>query len=66
MFVCIGIKCLWVVFGEGEKDIDSSGFKIRVFVNEDFLFDVDIEEWEFVFIYWEGFVYEVWCGSWFY
>ncbi|KAK0709401.1 DDHD domain-containing protein [Lasiosphaeria miniovina] len=38
----------------------------RVPVNEDFLFDVDIEERELAPAYWEGPVYEVRRGSWFY
>ncbi|KAK3395263.1 DDHD domain-containing protein [Podospora didyma] len=38
----------------------------RVPVNEDFLFDVDIEERELAPVYWEGPVYEVRRGSWFY
>ncbi|KAK4654265.1 hypothetical protein QC762_402320 [Podospora pseudocomata] len=54
------------VSGEGEKDTDSSRSKTRVPVNEDFLFDVDIEERELAPIYWEGPVYEVRRGSWFY
>lgn len=39
---------------------------IKVPVNEDFLFDVDIEERELAPVYWEGPVYEVRRGSWFY
>jgi hypothetical protein len=38
----------------------------RVPVNEDFLFDVDIEERELAPIYWPGPVYDVRRGSWFY
>lgn len=38
----------------------------KVPVNEDFLFDVDIEERELAPIYWLGPVYEVRRGSWFY
>ncbi|KAK3350191.1 DDHD domain-containing protein [Lasiosphaeria hispida] len=38
----------------------------KVPVNEDFLFDVDIEERELAPAYWEGPVYEVRRGSWFY
>ncbi|GAB1316289.1 hypothetical protein MFIFM68171_06499 [Madurella fahalii] len=48
---------------------DSSGSPdshTRVPVNEDFLFDVDIEERELAPVYWEGPVYEVRRGSWFY
>ncbi|KAK8124585.1 DDHD domain-containing protein [Apiospora kogelbergensis] len=39
---------------------------IRVPVNEDFLFDVDIEMRELAPVYWLGPVYEVRRGSWFY
>lgn len=39
---------------------------IKVPVNEDFLFDVDIDERELGPVYWEGAVYEVRRGSWFY
>ncbi|KAK6864283.1 DDHD domain-containing protein [Apiospora arundinis] len=39
---------------------------IRVPVNEDFLFDVDIEVRELAPVYWLGPVYEVRRGSWFY
>ncbi|KAM7199403.1 phospholipase DDHD2 [Naviculisporaceae sp. PSN 640] len=38
----------------------------KVPVNEDFLFDVDIEERELGPVYWEGPVYDVRRGSWFY
>jgi len=39
---------------------------IRVAVNEDFLFDVDIEERELAPVYWLGPVYEVRRGTWFF
>lgn len=39
---------------------------IRVTVNEDFLFDVDIEERELAPVYWLGPVYEVRRGTWFF
>ncbi|KAI0473231.1 DDHD domain-containing protein [Xylariaceae sp. FL0804] len=39
---------------------------LRVPVNEDFLFDVDIEERELAPVYWLGPVYEVRRGTWFY
>ncbi|KAL7623349.1 hypothetical protein AAE478_007030 [Parahypoxylon ruwenzoriense] len=38
----------------------------RVPVNEDFLFDVDIEERELAPVYWLGPIYEVRRGTWFY
>ncbi|CAJ2502596.1 Uu.00g099900.m01.CDS01 [Anthostomella pinea] len=39
---------------------------LRVPVNEDFLFDVDIEERELAPVYWLGPVYDVRRGTWFY
>ncbi|KAK3934586.1 phospholipase DDHD2 [Diplogelasinospora grovesii] len=48
---------------EGGEEKRSS---TRVPVNEDFLFDVDIEERELAPAYWLGPVYEVRRGSWFY
>jgi hypothetical protein len=39
---------------------------LKVSVNEDFLFEVDIENRELVPVYWLGPVYEVRRGSWFY
>ncbi|KAI1345079.1 DDHD domain-containing protein [Xylariaceae sp. FL0016] len=39
---------------------------VRVPVNEDFLFDVDIEERELAPVYWLGPVYDVRRGTWFY
>lgn len=44
----------------------STGGSTKVYVNEDFLFDVSIEERELAPVYWEGPVYEVRRGSWFY
>ncbi|CCC13020.1 unnamed protein product [Sordaria macrospora k-hell] len=38
----------------------------RVPVNEDFLFDVDLDDRELAPVYWEGPVYEVRRGTWFY
>ncbi len=51
--------------------LDSSGDRkhgggTRVAVNEDFLFDVDLDDRELAPVYWEGAVYEVRRGSWFY
>lgn len=42
------------------------GGRIKVPVNEDFLFDVDIERRELAPTYWLGPIYEVRRGSWFY
>ncbi|KAI1467877.1 DDHD domain-containing protein [Daldinia caldariorum] len=47
-----------------EKDRHKGG--LRVPVNEDFLFDVDIEERELAPVYWLGPIYEVRRGTWFY
>lgn len=55
-----------VVSGEDAHIKPEDGSRTRVSVNEDFLFDVDIEERELGPIYWEGPVYEVRRGSWFY
>ena len=38
----------------------------RVPVNEDFLFDVDIRRRELAPVYWDGPVYDVRRGTWFY
>ncbi|KAJ5041063.1 uncharacterized protein L3040_005619 [Drepanopeziza brunnea f. sp. 'multigermtubi'] len=43
-----------------------AGGKFRVPVQEDFLFDVDIEQRELSPLYWLGPIYEVRRGSWFY
>ncbi|KAI1759634.1 DDHD domain-containing protein [Hypoxylon sp. FL1150] len=49
---------------DGETSRQQGG--LRVPVNEDFLFDVDIEERELAPVYWLGPIYEVRRGSWFY
>jgi hypothetical protein len=49
---------------DGDAGNHSSG--LRVPVNEDFLFDVDIEERELAPVYWLGPIYEVRRGTWFY
>ncbi|KAK3332401.1 DDHD domain-containing protein [Cercophora scortea] len=51
---------------EDTEDGDQKGGGVRVPVNEDFLFDVDIEERELAPAYWIGPIYEVRRGSWFY
>ncbi|KAH7324443.1 DDHD domain-containing protein [Stachybotrys elegans] len=43
-----------------------SGTSTRVPVNEDYLFDVDIEQRELAPVYWPGPIYEVRRGTWFY
>ncbi|KAG9502663.1 hypothetical protein J7337_005496 [Fusarium musae] len=48
----------------GLSDSQSTG--VRVPVNEDFLFDVDIEFRELAPVYWLGPVYDVRRGTWFY
>lgn len=48
--------------GENEH----SGGRVKIPVNEDFLFDVDIEVRELAPVYWLGPIYEVRRGSWFY
>ena len=49
------------------KGIDSRAEKAaKVPVNEDFLFDVDIKKRELMPVYWEGPVYDVRRGTWFY
>ena len=48
----------------GDESEKRDGVKVQV--NEDFLFDVNIEERELAPVYWEGPVYEVRRGSWFY
>ncbi|KAF4438103.1 hypothetical protein F53441_12864 [Fusarium austroafricanum] len=45
---------------------DSPSIGTRVAVNEDFLFDVDIEARELAPVYWLGPVYDVRRGTWFY
>ncbi|KAI8633756.1 DDHD domain-containing protein [Xylariaceae sp. FL1651] len=49
-----------------DSDVGSSPSGMRVPVNEDFLFDVDIEERELAPVYWLGPIYEVRRGTWFY
>ncbi|OTA70486.1 DDHD domain-containing protein [Hypoxylon sp. EC38] len=49
-----------------DKESDRPGGGVRVPVNEDFLFDVDIEERELAPVYWLGPIYEVRRGTWFY
>ncbi|KAJ0120134.1 DDHD domain-containing protein [Diaporthe amygdali] len=49
---------------ETEESDAQSGTKVPV--NEDFLFDVDIEKRELAPVYWLGPVYDVRRGSWFY
>ncbi|KAI1270597.1 DDHD domain-containing protein [Xylariaceae sp. FL1019] len=54
---------------EGSENDRSSGGRqqgSRVPVNEDFLFDVDIEQRELAPVYWLGPVYDVRRGTWFY
>ena len=40
--------------------------KVKVPVNEDYLFDVDIERRELGPVYWLGPIYDVKRGTWFY
>jgi hypothetical protein len=51
---------------EGAQDSDTQVSCTAVPVNEDFLFDVTIETRELAPVYWDGAVYEVRRGSWFY
>lgn len=53
--------------GKSPEDIEEDGgtSSTKVYVNEDFLFDVDIEKRELGPAYWLGPVYEVRRGSWF-
>lgn len=62
----IGIKRPRATSTEGTQDADSTAARTTVPVNEDFLFDVNIEDRELAPVYWEGPVYEVRRGSWFY
>ncbi|KAI9167309.1 putative phospholipase C20G8.02 [Paramyrothecium foliicola] len=48
------------------SDENTSGTGTRVPVNEDFLFDVDIEKRELAPVYWLGPIYEVRRGTWFF
>ncbi|KAF3018189.1 hypothetical protein E8E14_011663 [Neopestalotiopsis sp. 37M] len=49
-----------------DSDPGSQHQAIRVPVNEDFLFDVDIEQRELAPVYWLGPIYDVQRGTWFY
>lgn len=49
---------------DGENSPQQGG--LRVPVNEDFLFDVDIEQRELAPVYWLGPIYDVRRGTWFY
>lgn len=49
-----------------EEERNGKPTSTRVPVNEDFLFDVDVEQRELAPVYWLGPVYEVRRGSWFY
>lgn len=51
---------------ESAADAEPTISCTKVSVNEDFLFDVNLEERELAPVYWEGPVYEVRRGSWFY
>ena len=51
---------------DGAQEADSAVSNTTVPVNEDFLFDVTIEDRELAPIYWEGPIYDVRRGSWFY
>ncbi|KAK4099985.1 hypothetical protein N658DRAFT_143397 [Parathielavia hyrcaniae] len=51
---------------DGSLNAETQTSKTMVPVNEDFLFDVNIEDRELAPVYWEGPVYEVRRGSWFY
>ncbi|KAJ6443441.1 DDHD domain-containing protein [Purpureocillium lavendulum] len=52
--------------GQSQEAGQTSKAGIRVAVNEDFLFDVDIEERELAPVYWLGPVYDVRRGTWFF
>jgi hypothetical protein len=63
----VGTKRPRAISNEGTtQDTDSTVSYTTVPVNEDFLFDVNIEDRELAPIYWEGPVYDVRRGSWFY
>lgn len=47
-------------------ELQTKGSGVKVPVNEDFLFDVDIESRELAPVYWLGPVYDVRRGTWFY
>lgn len=50
---------------EAGQDLQQGG-RVKVPVNEDFLFDVDVEKRELAPVYWLGPIYGVRRGSWFY
>jgi hypothetical protein len=50
---------------EAGRDENASG-RVKVPVQEDYLFDVDVERRELLPVYWLGPIYEVRRGSWFY
>lgn len=54
------------ISAEGTQNLKSSVSVTTVPVNEDFLFDVHLEDRELTPVYWEGPVYDVRRGSWFY
>lgn len=62
----VGVKRPRAASTEGSQDADSTASQTTVPVNEDFLFDVNLEERELAPVYWEGPVYHVRRGSWFY
>ncbi|KAK3402034.1 DDHD domain-containing protein [Sordaria brevicollis] len=70
--VRLGTKRARVVSGDEanntnlESTEDEAKNHTRVPVNEDFLFDVDLDDRELAPVYWEGPVYEVRRGTWFY
>jgi hypothetical protein len=51
---------------ENEESLEDEKKTVKVPVNEDFLFDVDIEHRELAPAYWLGPIYEVRRGTWFY
>ncbi|KAK2802506.1 hypothetical protein FQN50_007312 [Emmonsiellopsis sp. PD_5] len=50
----------------GTRDTTSTSEPVKVPVNEDYLFDVDIQKRELAPAYWIGPIYEVRRGTWFY
>ncbi|KAH6842506.1 DDHD domain-containing protein [Chaetomium sp. MPI-CAGE-AT-0009] len=62
----VGAKRPRAASTEGTQDADSTASHTTVPVNEDFLFDVNLEDRELAPVYWEGPVYHVRRGSWFY
>ncbi|KAI0196974.1 DDHD domain-containing protein [Astrocystis sublimbata] len=49
-----------------DEDMENTPSGLRIPVNEDFLFDVEIEKRELAPVYWLGPIYEVRRGTWFY